>query len=149
VETVHLLPIDAEGRVPLATDGLPQAVRDNCAAMVAFYAAVGHEPPWIGYVSACDGRVVGGGALKGAPSANRVEIAYYTVPELAGRGFASATARALIRLARATVPTIVVAAQTLPTTNASNHLLQKLGFRFHEVVEHPEDGAVWEWRLEP
>jgi RimJ/RimL family protein N-acetyltransferase len=148
VTSVQLVPIDPTGGVALPTESLPQAVRESCAAMAAFYGIIGHAPPWIGYVSLHDGRAVGGGAFKGPPDANRVEIAYFTVPELQGRGFASATASALVRIARTALPTIVVAAQTLPTPNASNTLLKKLGFGFHGAVQHEEDGEVWEWRLE-
>jgi ribosomal-protein-alanine N-acetyltransferase len=147
MKTVELLPIDQQGGVPLAMDRFPDFVRENCKAMAPYYEIVGFEPPWIGYISVADGLPVGGGAFKGPPRENRVEIAYYSVPELEGQGFASATARALITIAHATIPGIVVAAQTLPGPNASNALLEKLGFKFHGAILHPEDGEVWEWQL--
>jgi RimJ/RimL family protein N-acetyltransferase len=45
------------------------------------------------------------------------------------------------------LPSVVVAAQTLPERNASHRVLEKLGFRHVETIEHPEDGTVWEWQL--
>ena len=39
-------------------------------------------------------------------------------------------------------------ANTLAEKNASNHLLQKIGFQFLEAYIDIEDGTVWEWRLE-
>ena len=104
-------------------------------------------PPWIGYVSISGGQLVGCGGFKGPPVDNRVEIAYGTLPELEGQGYATATARALIELAKSTDATVLVTAQTLPEPNASNALLKKLGFSFAGVVAHPEDGDVWEWHL--
>lgn len=148
MKLVQLLPIDESGAVAsLASESLPEMMRGNCDGTASFYRVVGFEPPWIGYVSVEEGRPVGGGAFKGAPQDGRVEIAYYTLPELEGRGYATATAAALIRIARLAMPDIVLTAQTLPEPNASNHLLQKLGFVFLGALHHPEDGEVWEWEL--
>ena len=143
----ELLPIDATGGVTPPLSQLPDVMRQNCAATADFYKVVGFDPPWIGYVSLRDGHPVGGGAFKGRPQGNRVEIAYYTLPEAEGRGHATATARALVEIATSAVPGIVVAAQTLPHESASTSVLKKLGFALHGSLVHPEDGEVWEWRL--
>jgi ribosomal-protein-alanine N-acetyltransferase len=147
MKPVNFLPIQVDGAVDLPTEHLPQAVKDNCAGMAAYYPVIGFHPPWIGYVTVHDGKAVGGGAFKGAPRDGRVEIAYYTAPELEGQGFGTATASALARMARGHDPALIVAAQTLPGPNASCALLEKLGFALHGTVQHPEDGEVWEWRL--
>ena len=147
MKTFQLLPVDRAGSVDMPAASLPDVMAQNCQATASFYQVVGFEPPWIGYVSVADGRPVGGGAFKGPPREGRVEIAYYTLPELEGQGFASATARELIRIARGAVPAIVVTAQTLPTRNASTALLERLGFAFQGALQHPEDGEVWEWHL--
>jgi RimJ/RimL family protein N-acetyltransferase len=141
------VPIDRSGRIPIDLVVLPEMLRENCKATASFFEKVGYEPPWIGYVAMHEGRAVGGGAFKGPPRDNRVEIAYYTLPELERRGHATATARELVRIARATDPGIVVTARTLPVTNASNALLKKVGFAFMGSVVDPEDGEVWEWQL--
>lgn len=145
---MELLPIDRAGRVALPMESLPAEMRDNCAATASFYGIVGFEPPWIGYVSVADGQPVGGAAFKGPPRDNRVEIAYYTLPQFEGRGFATATAAELIRVAREADPGVAITAQTLPAPNASNALLKKLGFAFNGALIHPEDGEVWEWQLD-
>ena len=145
---VELLPIDRSGSVALPTLRLPEFMRQNCSATASFYEVVGFHPPWIGYVSIAHGQPVGGGGFKGPPVNDTVEIAYYTLPGLEGRGWATATARKLIGIAAAAAPEIVVVAQTLPQQNASTALLKKLGFELQGSVMHPEDGEVWEWRIE-
>jgi [ribosomal protein S5]-alanine N-acetyltransferase len=147
VKTIQLIAVDQSGIPPSSLPVVPEFVKQTCELLATFYTQVGFEPPWIGYVAVHEGEPVGGGGFKGPPQDNRVEIAYYTLPDLEGRGFASATARELIRIARETRPGITVAAQTLPEPNASNSLLKKLGFEFKGSLIHPEDGEVWEWQL--
>lgn len=149
MKQVQLIPIGSSGGVALPGDHAPDAIRQSCAATADFYKVVGFQPPWIGYVSVAGGQPVGGGAFKGPPHDNRVEIAYYTLPGLEGRGWATATATGLITLAAATAPGIVIAAQTLPVRSASTSLLTRLGFEWVGALMHPEDGEVWEWRLPP
>ena len=126
---------------------LPEMTQEVNAQMVDFYAGAGFQQPWIAYVAMQEDEVVGGGAFKSAPYNNQVEIAYYTLSKFENQGMATATAQALIDLAIQTDEELTIVAQTLPEKNASNHLLQKLGFTFFDVVEHPEDGIVWEWHL--
>lgn len=149
MKRVELLAIDRAGGVALPDPLLPETLRQNCAATADYYRVIGFKPPWIGYVSMAGGEPVGGGAFKGAPRDNRVEIAYYTLPDREGRGWATATARKLLAIGRAHAPAVVIAAQTLPQRNASTAILEKLGFRWHGALMHPEDGEVWEWRLAP
>jgi len=85
VKAVKLLPFDESGRIALSSSQVPEVMRQNCAATASFYKTVGFNPPWIGYVSVADGQPVGGGGFKGAPHENRVEIAYYTLPNFEGR----------------------------------------------------------------
>jgi [ribosomal protein S5]-alanine N-acetyltransferase len=112
------------------------------------YAAGGYRPPWTGYVAVEDGHCVGACAFKSAPDNGRVEIAYFTFPENEGRGVASRMTRLLIKIAREQDNGLVIAAQTLPEESASTSVLRRNGFAFTTEVEHPEDGIVWEWRLE-
>jgi [ribosomal protein S5]-alanine N-acetyltransferase len=147
MKQVELIPIDQSGRVPIPDLHLPDMLRENCAGTAAFYNVVGFRPPWTGYVCVAEGKPVGGAAFKGAPQDNKVEIAYYTLPDLEGQGWATATARELIKIARSAAPGIGIAAQTLPERNASTALLTKLGFELLGPMMHPEDGEVWEWRL--
>ncbi|MCX7553729.1 GNAT family protein [Marinicella sp. S1101] len=147
--SVRLIPVSAEGEAEGLDElsGLPEMVQQINRQMIDYYAQAGFQSPWIAYVSVVDDEVVGGGTFKSAPHQQQVEVAYYTVPELEGQGFATATAQALIDLAIQTDEELTIVAQTLPEKNASNHILQKLGFTFIDVVEHPEDGPVWEWHL--
>jgi ribosomal-protein-alanine N-acetyltransferase len=144
---VSLIPVAQEGTPRGYTGPLPEVTGEVFRATAELYTTVGFEEPWIGYLAEADGTPVGTCGFKGPPRDGRVEIAYFTFPEFEGRGFASAMAARLVTIARQHGSPIVVAAQTLPERNASHRVLEKLGFRQVETIEHPEDGTVWEWQL--
>ncbi len=146
MENMRLIPIGPDGK-PAEAVSFNEITRSICDAMVALHKKTGFSPPWIGYLAERDGRLIGTCGFKSAPQNGRVEIAYFTFPEGEGRGIATAMASELVRIAREFDPEVICFAQTLPETNASNSILQKLGFRFVGAVNHPEDGDVWEWEL--
>ncbi|MEO8444305.1 MAG: GNAT family protein [Gammaproteobacteria bacterium] len=145
MESITLLAIGPDGTVDdpaVSLDGIPAAV---CGATADMYRSTGFKPPWIGYLAAAEGRVVGTCAFKSAPSDGTVEIAYFTFPGHEGQGVATTMARQLIDLAYATDRSLKIIAHTLPVRNASNAVLQKLGFLLLGDYEDPTDGTVWEW----
>ena len=100
--------------------------------------------PWGSYVVHLDGRPIGVGAFKSAPTeAGEVEIAYMTFPAFEGRGHAAATIAALVAIAEGAGAAPI--AHTLPQENASNKALRRNGFVYAGEVEDPEDGLVWRW----
>ena len=102
--------------------------------------------PWIhGFVARdpITGLVVGQGGFKGAPRDGAVEIAYGTKAEYRGKGYATATARALVEYALESPEVTVVIAHTLPESTASQRVLAKCGFHRASEVVDPEDGLVW------
>lgn len=147
MKQIELVSIDRSGVLTRSGVELPEMARKNCIDTAAYYKIVGFVPPWIGYVTMYEGRVVGGGAFKGAPKEKRVEIAYYTLTGFEGRGFATATASELIRIAKGADPAVLVTAQTLPEQNASTAVLKRLGFSLVGTATDPDVGEVWEWRL--
>ena len=93
-------------------------------------------------------RVVGVCGFKGNPNAAcEVEIAYGTVPGFEGRGYATDMAKALVEIAFGSPAVRRVIAHTLPETNASCRVLQKVGMRNVGEVMDPEDGKVWRWEI--
>ncbi len=67
-------------------------------------------------------------------------------PARRGRGLATAAARAMVADAFADPAVRRVIAHTLPEPNASNHILEKLGFRFDgDVLERGT--PVWRWAV--
>ncbi|MCA9177420.1 MAG: GNAT family N-acetyltransferase [Planctomycetales bacterium] len=118
-------------------------------ATLEHYGRVGFAPPWIGYVGLRNQTPVGVCGFKGRPREQRVEIAYGTAPGLEGQGIATAMARELVRIAQVADPQLTILAQTLPVESASTTILTRLGFEKRRVVDHPEDGPVWEWELPP
>jgi len=91
--------------------------------------------------------LVGWGGFKGAPADGTVEFGYEIAESLRGRGLATAAARALLAEALQDARVTRVVAHTLAEPNASNHILESLGFALAEAVE--QDGhAVWRYAFE-
>lgn len=144
--TFSLVPCDQDGN-PLRADlKMPDALLANCQATADLYRRVGFVPPWIGYVAVAGDRAVGGGAFVGPPKDGFVEIAYFTLEDEQGRGYASKTAGALVEIARAHTAGIGLKAFTLKEENPSTKILGKLGFSVIGVAQDPDAGEVWEWR---
>lgn len=144
---LSLLPIDRDGSPRGYAGPLPEVAGEVFRATAELYKAVGFVEPWICFLALADETPVGTCGFKSPPHDGRAEIAYFTFPEFEGRGIASAMASGLVAMARQQSSSVVVAAQTLPERNASHRILEKLGFRHVETIEHPEDGTVWEWNL--
>ena len=105
--------------------------------------------PWVhGFkmVLRQDGTEVGRCGFTGPPDADGiVEIAYGVDEEFRGRGYATEAARGLSAYASADARVRVIRAHTLPTGNASAHILRKCGFsRVGESLDHAA-GIVWRW----
>jgi ribosomal-protein-alanine N-acetyltransferase len=93
--------------------------------------------------------IIGTAGFKGAPdSEGVVEIAYGIVPAKENRGFATEAATALVVRAFDEPRVRAVRAHTLPTPNASTHVLTKCRFTYVGEFEDPEDGRVWRWERE-
>ena len=106
---------------------------------------------WGGYfvVDARTQEVVGSCAFKGQPLEDgTVEIAYFTYPDFAGRGYATSMASKLIKLAASDAAVKRVVAHTLTETNASTRVLEKAALNFVGEVIDPEDGLVWQWQAQ-
>ena len=149
VPVIRLIPIARDGATAEAVPDLPEVAAKACASTASLYAKVGFEPPWIGYLALAGSEIVGTCAFPAAPANGRVEIAYFTFPSFERRGFGTAMASALLALARAAEPEIVIFAQTLPQRNTSTAILERLGFKHAGEVDHAEEGRVWEWQLQP
>ncbi len=146
---LRLAAIRRDGRLDDGEADLRALPPDVLPSTVALYAERGYVPPYLGYLALEGGRAVGTCAFPAPPARGRVEIAYYTFPGEERRGVASAMAAALVALARAADPALLVYAHTLPGHGASATVLARAGFALAGVVRHPEDGPVWEWRLPP
>ena len=111
-----------------------------------FHDELDAHPPWCGYLTVTGGNLlVGCCGFKGDPGENGVvEIAYFTLPDLEGRGYGSAAAECLVGIAFAHEIS-KVRAYTLPARNASCRILEKCGFQNIGAVEDPEDGTIWRW----
>ncbi|MCP9272388.1 GNAT family N-acetyltransferase [Mycolicibacterium arenosum] len=104
------------------------------------------EADWWMHLFFDDGLLVGSGGFVGPPDDGVVEIGYEIAPELRGRGYATAAARAMVAKAVAAgVHTVI--AHTMPEENPSTGVLRKLGFRHTGEATDPDEGSVWKWEL--
>lgn len=124
---------------------LPELATEVMHRTSEMYMTTGYRPPWVGYLALVNGECVGTCAFKAPPSDGRVEIAYFTFPGHEGKGVATEMAKCLVEKALDQEQSARICAQTLPEPNASTRVLEKLGFHHTSVLEHPEDGKVWEW----
>jgi len=154
MSSVDLIPIQPEGELPVGVlskdDDFPIAemARSVLDMTLQMYEQAGFVAPWGGYFATKDSRLVGTCGFKGSPKEGFVEIAYFTFPDFEGQGIATAMGRGLVDIAQASDPKIVVTAQTLVAPDASHRILGKLGFTAGEIIQHPDDGPVVEWRRE-
>lgn len=95
-----------------------------------------------------DQTLIGLGGFKGRPEGGQVEIGYEIAPAYRLRGLATEAARGMVEHALADPRVDHVLAHTLPVDSASTTILQRLGLRFIEAVDDPDDGPVWRWRLD-
>jgi [ribosomal protein S5]-alanine N-acetyltransferase len=144
--TFRLIQCDEQGEPVVQLGELPSGIESNCRGSADLYRRIGFEVPWVSYVAFDGDKAVGGGAFVGAPRDGRAEIAYFTAPEMEGRGYATKTATHLCKIARKARSDIVLTAFTLPESNASTTILTKLGFHVIGKSVDPEAGEVWEWQ---
>src|SRR5690606_1433600 len=138
--TLSLIPIDPDGTPRELAGSLPEMASEVLRATAELYAKVGFEEPSICDFAPADKTPVGTCGYKSKPEYGRVEIAYFTFPEIEARGHASA-------IAQEHDASVLIAAQTLPQRNASHRILEKPGFQHVDTIDHPEDGTAWEWQL--
>jgi len=90
--------------------------------------------------------LVGWGGFKGSPRDGVVELGYEIAASHQGRGFATAVTRAMVAEAFDAADVTSVIAHTLPEKNASNRVLEKVGFAFDRSVQD-DDETVWRFAL--
>ncbi len=100
------------------------------------------------FIDRADRRLIGNGGFKGKPDeTGTVEIGYAVAPAHRGKGLATETARGLIDFALAHSQVNAVQAHTLAEENESVSVLLKIGMTFVKELNDPEDGDIWQWRL--
>ncbi len=125
-----------------------ETAREVVAQTLALLEKSPRDPAWGGYLAVDPerGRVVGTCGFKhGLEKDGSVEIAYFTFPGFEGKGYATAMAGALLRLALESERVREIVACTLPERNASTRVLEKVGLRWAGETVDPEDGRVWRW----
>lgn len=92
--------------------------------------------------------VIGMCGYKGPPvEGGIVEVGYDIAPAFRNRGMATEAARLLIRNAfEQGCHTIM--AHTLAAENPSTSVLKKVGMRFVQEMDDPDEGKIWQWMLE-
>lgn len=106
--------------------------------------------PWWNWlpVLSDENLLIGNCGYKGRPKDGMVEIGYEVIPEFRGIGLATEIAAVLVDNAFNYPEVTHVIAHTLPHENASSKVLRKCGFNLVTEVVDPEDGMIWEWKIE-
>ncbi len=100
------------------------------------------------FVYKADRTLIGLGGFKGLVTEDGVvELGYEIAPAYRRRGLAAEAARGMIDYAFANKKVSRVQAHTLPEKNASTGVLEKVGMKFVEAVQDPQDGEVWRWSI--
>ena len=143
----RLVRCDSEGRPEEPIDEFPRSIAEASKASSDLYKRIGYTAPWVSYIALYADSAVGGGAFIGPPVRDRVEIAYFTLQEHEGHGFATLTAQSLIAIARGSQPKVEIFAKTAPEANASTAILTKLGFKMVGTASDDDIGEAWAWLL--
>jgi ribosomal-protein-alanine N-acetyltransferase len=98
------------------------------------------------FVSGEPPELVGWGGFKGPPREGVVELGYEIAAPRRERGLATAAVRAMVAEAFADDRVAAVIAHTLAQRNASNRVLEKVGFVFDTETKERER-AVWRFSL--
>ncbi|MGZ9096926.1 MAG: GNAT family N-acetyltransferase [Micavibrio sp.] len=149
---IRLIEISEGGAAILPGGEVSDLVIDICLAYDRIYNERGFVRPWVGYLVVRDrlggsAEIIGTCGFKSPPVDGRVEISYFTFAMYEGQGLATRMAQELVSIASGADPAIGVYAHTLPHESSSTRILKKAGFTYEGVIDHPEDGYVWEWRL--
>lgn len=98
------------------------------------------------FVSGDPPELVGWGGFKGPPKDGVVEVGYEIAEARRGRGLATAATSAMVAEAFSDDRVTTVIAHTLPERNASNRVLEKVGFTYDGAAA--ENGeVVWRYSL--
>jgi ribosomal-protein-alanine N-acetyltransferase len=95
-----------------------------------------------------DNTLIGLGGFKGVPSGGQVEIGYEIAPGYRHQGLAGEAARGMVDHAFANPEVDHVLAHTRPEESHSTMILRRLGLRFIQALDDPDDGPIWRWRLD-
>jgi len=108
------------------------------------------EAPWWMWLAVLEDEnlLVGQCGYKGPPNDGMVEFGYAVIPSCRGIGLATEIAAVLIDHAFSFPEITHVIAHTLAEENASVKVLRKCGLQFVSEINDPEDGLIWQWRLE-
>ncbi len=144
---LRLIEISEGGTAVLPGGDVSDLVIDICLAYDRIYQERGFVRPWVGYLAVRGAEIVGTCGFKSPPSDGRVEISYFTFQAYEKQGIATAMARELVGIADGVGQDIQVFARTEPRESEAGRVLRRAGFVYEGVVDHPQDGYVWEWVL--
>ncbi len=112
----------------------------------SLYERNGYQEPWVGYFATINNQIVGSCGFKNLPGdEQKVEIAYVTVPEFEGKGYASEMCNQLVQIALKEDSLVVITAQTSKSNLPSHKILQKNHFKQIDAIIDDKYGEIMEW----
>ncbi|MCK8479800.1 GNAT family N-acetyltransferase [Psychroserpens algicola] len=109
-----------------------------------------NEQDWLIYfpILKTENTLIGSCGYKGMPTTEGcVEIGYEIAPDYRNKRYATQITKALITNAFESNLVNSIIAHTLTKKGASTKILSKFGFKKIEVINDPDDGAIWKWEL--
>jgi RimJ/RimL family protein N-acetyltransferase len=139
--------------LPIA-DGIRDQLLGASADFMARLETAKESDPWrfgFAVIHKVDNVVIGVCGFPGPPDSNGIaEIAYGIAPAYRGRGYATEAAMALVEFATKDPRVKTICAHTLAEANASQHVLEKCGFKKTGDAVDPESNLpVWRWERNP
>lgn len=142
---MKLIPVkyDQENREFELNSDFSKMVFDKLQSL---YERIGYQEPWVGYFAMINNQIVGSCGFKNLPgNEQKVEIAYVTVPEFEGKGYASEMCKKLVQISQNKDSSVIITAQTLKTNLPSHKILQKNHFTQTGTIIDDEYGEIMEW----
>ena len=139
--------INKQGAAEDFSGVLTPAALHACAEAAVNARGRKYRKPWVDYLVTAQGVAVGACGFTAAPVDGRVAVRCQTFGGYEGKGFSTAMMRALVRIAGTVRPGIIIVAQTPPQEDAATRVLEKAGFEYIGMIDHAENGLVWEWQV--
>lgn len=123
-------------------------------ALPWFYDLVKADETLVGWISfwalhRADNRLIGDIGFKGKPDENgKIEIGYSIISEYRKQGFATEIVEAFLKFGFSKTTVKVIEAQTKTDNIGSIKILERLAMKQIGTVEDPQDGTMFQWKLE-
>jgi len=133
---------------------VPDTFPESKDALPWFYDLIKTDETLVGWISfwalhRADNTLIGDIGFKGKPDENgKIEIGYSIISEYRKQGFAKEIVEAFLKFGFSKTAVKVIEAQTKTDNIGSIKILERLAMKQSGTVEDPQDGTMFQWKLE-